>query len=147
MSILRSTLLQLTGVLALATLPPAMSATNTVVPLDVGTIDQLLSKPQSYDKHIVHLDACLFVTRHGMDLYNCNYRSGGDVQLVSFEPLHKTHDQAYQRLINAGFANRYKDIVLVTLTGEFQFSPSKKPNYVLRISSATIFRTIRDPEL
>ena len=64
--------------------------------------------------------------------------------MVIFEPSGK-NDAAYQRLVKAGFARRYKDIVVATISGDFVFNPTKKPNYVLKISDVTNIRTIRDP--
>jgi hypothetical protein len=113
----------------------------------VESFDALVATPASFNGKPVQLDACLFVTRHGMSLYNCNYEPGGDNTLVMFEPMSKGDDEAYQRLVTAGFSHQHRKILLARVTGKFRYSPDSKPHYVLAISAAEKFRTIVEPEL
>jgi hypothetical protein len=132
----------LSGSLALFT--PSIVFGGT--PIQLKSLDQLTTTPQHYDGKRVRLDACLLVSRHGMALENCNWRPGQSSRLVNFEPSGK-NDTAYQSLVKAGFASRYNDIVVATISGDFVFNPTQKPSFVLKISDVTNIRTIRDPEI
>lgn len=108
-------------------------------------VDRLLATPDALNNKMIRLDACLFVTLHGMSLFNCHYRRGEDVQLMSFDPFDNDRDKAYQRVLDAGFDSIGKHMVKVTLTGEFQFYPDKTPRYVFLIRGADNFRKLADP--
>jgi len=66
------------------------------------TVDQLVSSAETFDGQLVTLDACVFVTMHGMALYNCHYRPGQPDQLIAFNPLPGVSDRAYNRLVDLG---------------------------------------------
>jgi len=108
------------------------------------SVDQLLASPDAFNNRTVRLDACLFVTIHGMSLFNCRYRRGEDAQLISFDPLDSERDKAYQRVVSAGFDSFSKYMVKVTLTGKFQFSPGQLPRYTFLVGGAENFRKIKD---
>jgi len=66
------------------------------------SIDQLIASPETYEGQVVKVDACLFVTHHGMSLYNCQYQRGEPDQLVQFDPLPGVGDRDYTRLVSLG---------------------------------------------
>lgn len=114
-------------------------------PPQVLDVDHLLATPDAFNNKMIRLDACLFVTLHGMSLFNCHHRRGEDVQLISFDPLDNDRDKAYQRVLDAGFDGLGKHMVKVTLTGEFHFYPDQTPRYAFLIRDADNFRKLEDP--
>jgi hypothetical protein len=80
----------------------AACASSSQVERPLITIDQLIASTETYEGTVVTVDACLFVTHHGMSLYNCQYQRGKPGQLVGFEPLPGVGDRAYSRLVSLG---------------------------------------------
>jgi hypothetical protein len=130
------------GVLALM---PSVSI-GAAASIQLESLDQLTASPARYSGKRVQVDACLFVSRHGMALDNCNWQPGGGSQLVLFEPL-GDNDMAYRRLLEAGFSSKRKEIVVATISGDFIFDATKKRTFILKISDVKNIRTIRDPAL
>ena len=108
------------------------------------TIDQLVSSPEAFDGKIVRVDACLFVTFHGMSLYNCQYHPGQFDQLVSFDRLPGVGDRAYSRLVglgHEGFAAP-KFEVRAQITGVYIYREQGTPALELLIMNASRIKKI-----
>lgn len=124
----------LTLVLALAI---AGCANRVPAQHPILSIDQLISTPGAFRDKAVVVDACLFVTIHGMSLYNCTYRPGNSNQLVSFDPIAGVNERAYRRFLDSGFEGfaAPKYTVRATISGVYTYRQNELPHYVLLISN------------
>jgi len=112
--------------------------------IDAGSIEALTAQASSYDNHVVTFDTCVLVTPHGMALFGCD--ANLEEPLVFFEkPDPPTSDAAYNALVNAGFRATYKQLVSLTVTGKFNYSPDQLPNFTIDIRDASNIRFIQDP--
>lgn len=121
----------------------ACTTTGNVEPTTV-TIDQLIAAPETYEGKVVTVDSCLFVTHHGMSLYNCNYRRGESDQLISFNPLVGVGERTYTRLVDLGHKGFTipKFEVRGNITGLYAHRESGMPRYELLVMGASNVRKI-----
>ena len=109
------------------------------------TIGQLLAAPETYEGKTITVDSCLFVTIHGMSLYDCNYRRNDKSdQLISFNPLAGVGERAYTRLVDLGhegFAVPMFEI-RADITGVYVYRESGMPRYELLVMRASNVRKI-----
>ena len=94
------------------------------------------------------VEACLFVTHHGMSLYNCHYRLGQFDQLVSFYPLPGVGNRVYTRLVDLGHEGfaAPKFEVRAKITGVYVYRELGSPRRELLImDAAEIQKTPEDP--
>jgi hypothetical protein len=113
-------------------------------PPAIISIDQLISTPEAFQDKSVVVDACLFVTNHGMSLYNCTYRPGDSNQLVSFDPAPSVNERAYHDLLNSGFEGFAvpKYTVRANISGIYTYRQNELPHYVLLIENVDNVRKI-----
>ena len=106
------------------------------------TIDQLILAPETYEGKVVTVDSCLFVTHHGMSLYNCSYRRGESDQLIGFNPLSGVGERAYTRLVDLGHKGFTipKFEVRANITGVYVHRESGMPRYELLVMGASDVR-------
>jgi hypothetical protein len=121
----------------------ACTATDKIDP-STFTVDQLISAPETYEGKVVTVDSCLFVTRHGMSLYNCNYRHGESDQLISFNPLVGVGERTYMRLVDLGHKGFTipKFEVRANITGVYVHRESGMPRYELLVMGASNVRKL-----
>ena len=112
--------------------------------IDVGSIETLTAQAPSYDNRLVTFETCVLVTPHGMALFGCS--ANLDEPLVFFEkPEPPTSDAAYNALVGAGFRATYKQLVSLTVTGKFNYSPDQLPHFTVDVRDASNIRFIQDP--
>jgi hypothetical protein len=124
-----------------------VSATSHATPpaaIDVGSIQELTDQASIYDNHVVRFEACVLVTPHGMALFGC----GANLKdpLVFFrKPDSPTSGAAYDALVRAGFRATSRQLVSLTVTGRFDYSPDQLPHFTVDIRDASNIRFIQDP--